>query len=79
MKRLVMFVSVMIGWVLVACGGEVVEETAVSSTATPIEEPTATAVVEPESVDPNRLYAVSDLSQVANTGKPQFLNSFANW
>ena len=77
MRRLLLFVILLMGLLLVACGGSVAEEATVPpSTA----DEAATAVsTESGPVNPNRRYAVPDLTLVANTGRPQFLNSFANW
>ena len=78
MRRLVLFISLLFGLLLVACGSGATAETAVSADTT-ASDASAPVPVESKPVDPNRLYAVSDLNQVANTGRPQFLNSFANW
>lgn len=78
MKTWFRLFSLMMGLLLLlACSSQGGGETAVSSATESTD-----AVAEPsesQPVDPNRLYGVSDLSQVANTGRPQFLNSFANW
>jgi hypothetical protein len=61
-----------LAWLLlVGCRNERVGETAESSDTT-VNESDAP-------IDLDRLYAVPDLSQVAHTGRPQFLNAFANW
>ena len=58
---------------LVACGGEtgVILEAAA-------EESSGAEEFVPQ-LDPQRPYSTSDLSLVGNTGRPQFLNSYADW
>jgi hypothetical protein len=74
MRRFIRIASIMcvLVWLfLVGCHSERAGETAESSDTT---------VNESEAVvDPDRLYAVPNLSQVTHTSRPQFLNAFANW
>jgi hypothetical protein len=80
MRRFIRIASIMcvLVWLfLVGCHSERAGETAVSSNPTANGEFTENASDAP--LDPDRLYAVPDLSQVASTGRPQFLNAFANW
>jgi thiol:disulfide interchange protein len=52
-----------------------------STSATPTREtaPTVTPDITPDQDVSDQAYAPSDVSLVANTGKPQFLDSYADW
>jgi hypothetical protein len=77
--RVVKFIWILMLLFVVSCSSQGGSETAVTTEPAAVANEPATAEATDRPVDPNRLYAVPDLSQVASTGRPQFLNSFANW
>jgi protein-disulfide isomerase len=50
---------------------------ATTSLTTPTAQPTSTPA--PTQANTNQGYVPSDVSLVANTGRPQFLDSYADW
>jgi len=51
---------------------------ACASSTTPTAQPEAASTVPPQATS-DQGYVPSDVSMVANTGRPQFLDSYADW
>lgn len=81
LKIVLRLLLVMITGLLAACASAAVTPTppASQTTALPPDDTGSSQVVTPVMGMGGKLYAAQDLSIIAATGRPQFLNAYADW
>jgi hypothetical protein len=81
LKTFLRLLFVVMTGMLAACASAAITPTAPSTGTTPLppDDTGSAQAATPVMGLGGRLYAAQDLSIIANTGRPQFLNAYADW
>jgi hypothetical protein len=81
LKTFLRLLFVVMAGMLAACASAAITPTAPSAATTPLppDDTGSAQAATPVMGMGGRLYAAQDLSIIANTGRPQFLNAYADW
>lgn len=81
LKTFLRLLFVVMAGMLAACASAAITPTAPTAATTPLppDDTGSAQAATPVMGMGGRLYAAQDLSIIANTGRPQFLNAYADW
>ena len=81
LKTFLRLLFVVMAGMLAACASAAITPTAPPAATTPLppDDKGSAQAATPVMGMGGRLYAAQDLSIIANTGRPQFLNAYADW
>ncbi|HUN09793.1 MAG TPA: hypothetical protein PLQ56_24530 [Aggregatilineales bacterium] len=81
LKTFLRLLFVVMAGMLAACASAAITPTAPPAATTPLppDDTGSAQAATPVMGMGGRLYAAQDLSIIANTGRPQFLNAYADW